>query len=305
MCELFAVNSATPVHVNRYLTEFFGHSHANPHGWGVSLRTPAEGMVGDDGVTLWREPLPAYESALAARLLSRPMEARHLQAHIRKATCGTLDVANCHPFLATDVTGRSWTLIHNGILFNEGLLWGYEQREVGQTDSERILLFLIDVIDEAAMRQGGRLDFIDTFDVLVGAIVQLGNHNKLNLILDDGAYTYVHTNTSEVTLYAREVTAEKAGIGNTGRVGSDTRDTASTSGIVFSTFPLGGEDERNAWRPVPRHRLIAYKNGRLRRASTPHGNVFCEAILDAHRALGVVWDPTAATAAPVTATTAA
>lgn len=126
MCELFAVNSATPVRVNRYLTEFFGHSHANPHGWGVVLRTPVEDPVGDDDVTLWREPLPAHESALAARLLSRPIEARHLQAHIRKATCGTLETANCHPFLATDVTGRSWTLIHNGILFNEGLLWGYE-----------------------------------------------------------------------------------------------------------------------------------------------------------------------------------
>lgn len=305
MCELFAVNSATPVRVNRYLTEFFGHSHANPHGWGVSLRTSAEDTVGDDGVILWREPLPAYESALAARLLSRPMETRHLQAHIRKATCGTLDVANCHPFLATDVTGRSWTLIHNGILFNEGLLWGYERRELGQTDSERILLFLMDVIDEAAARQGGRLSFIDTFDVLAEAITQLGNHNKLNLILDDGVYTYVHTNTSEVTLYAREVKGEKACMGNTKGTGSDTRGTASTSGIVFSTFPLGGEDERGTWHPVPRHRLIAYENGRLRRTSAPHGNVFCEAILNAYRALADVWDPTVATAVTAVATTTA
>lgn len=265
MCELFAVNSKSPINVNRYLAEFYDHSHGNPHGWGLTYR---EGDS-DDAVRLWREPVAAYESKLLPTLLEHPIEASHLQAHIRNATCGTLSPENCHPFRGSDITGRDWTMIHNGILFNEGMLWGYDQREEGQTDSERAMLFFLDVVDEAALRSNGRLGFDQTFDALAGAVSQLGNQNKLNVILDDGTYTYVHTNTSGVTLYFR-------------RVGD---------GLVFSTYPLGGPDEADAWSPVPRNRLIAYRDGKLVRTSAPHGYVFCEAILDIRRALGETYVP--------------
>ena len=38
MCELFAINAAVPVYVNDYLDEFYSHSHAHPHGWGLTYR---------------------------------------------------------------------------------------------------------------------------------------------------------------------------------------------------------------------------------------------------------------------------
>jgi len=270
MCELFALNSASPLLANDYLTEFYGHSRQHPHGWGLTYRV-------DDrlnhGVLRWREPLPAYQSQLLPTLLASPIRATHLQAHIRKATCGSLTTPNCHPFHETDLMGRDWTLIHNGILFNEGMLWGYEDREAGDTDSERVMLFLMDVLDEATLRSGGILGFEQTFQALTGAISQLGNLNKLNLILDDGTYTYVHTNSDQVTLRYRQL-------------GPDA--------VVISTEPLGPLDKRDLWRPVPSNRLIAFRDGRLVRASVPHGNVFCEAILEARKALtGSLWDPQA------------
>ena len=77
---------------------------------------------------------------------------------------------NCHPFLGSDISGREWTLIHNGILFNEELLAGYDRIERGETDSERTMLFLLDVLDEATMRAGGALGFDGTFDALAGAL---------------------------------------------------------------------------------------------------------------------------------------
>ncbi len=278
MCELFAVNAAAPVEVNAYLAEFFSHSKKHKDGWGITWRqeatvhSPAAGaseVAEDDShVFLHREPVPAWTSAYIPELLARPLASARLEAHIRLSTCGNTVRENCHPFYGTDVSGREWTLIHNGILFNEELLATYDLKEAGQTDSERALLFLLDVVDEAAVRSGGLLDFPIRFQALSGAVSQISNLNRLNLIIDDGEYTYVHTNTNVDTLHFRQL-AEDA--------------------IVFSTQPLGGEAEAALWQPVPKNRLIAYKNGRLVRTSTPHGYVFCEAILDLRRKFGDDW----------------
>lgn len=258
MCELFAVNAGRPVVVNDYLTEFFDHSHIHRDGWGISWRRD-DAAAGGDPVFLHREPVPAYESDYIPRMLAHPVAARRLEAHIRFSTAGRLCEENCHPFRGEDISGRDWTLIHNGILFNEELLASYDLKEAGDTDSERAMLFLLDVLDEAALRSGGILDFSTTFSALSGAIGQISNLNRLNLILDDGTYTYVHTNTSEDTLHFRQL---------------------ADDAIVISTQPLGGEKERALWHPVPRNRLIAYRDGRIVRTSKPHGYVFCEAILE-------------------------
>lgn len=258
MCELFAVNAGRPVVVNDYLTEFFDHSHIHRDGWGISWRRD-DAAAGGDPVFLHREPVPAYESDYIPRMLAHPVAARRLEAHIRFSTAGRLCEENCHPFRGEDISGRDWTLIHNGILFNEELLASYDLKEAGDTDSERAMLFLLDVLDEAALRSGGILDFSTTFSALSSAIGQISNLNRLNLILDDGTYTYVHTNTSEDTLHFRQL---------------------ADDAIVISTQPLGGEKERALWHPVPRNRLITYRDGRIVRTSKPHGYVFCEAILE-------------------------
>jgi predicted glutamine amidotransferase len=273
VCELFAVNAKNSVEVNDYLAEFFSHSHKHKDGWGISWREDDEtgasaGSDGEQGVFLHREPVPAWTSSYIPELLSHPVAARRLEAHIRLATGGTPAVENCHPFQGCDVAGNDWTLIHNGILFNEELLAGYDLRESGQTDSERAMLFLMDVLDEAAVRSGGMPDFEARFDALAGAVSQISNLNRLNLIMDDGEYTYVHTNTDVESLHFRQL---------------------ADDAIVFSTEPLGGPDESGLWHPVPKNRLIAYRDGRLVKTSTPHGYVFCEAILDLRRKFGDNW----------------
>lgn len=130
------------------------------------------------------------------------------------------------------------------------------------------MLFLLDVLDEATMRAGCALGFDGTFDALAGALSQISNLNRQNLIMNDGTYTYVHTNTSEDTLNYRQL---------------------SDDAIVFSTKPLGGDAEKDLWKPVPRNRLIAYRDGHLVRTSAPHGYTFCEAILDLRKKFGDAW----------------
>ena len=143
MCELFALNAEGPINTNAYLREFFSHSVNHPHGWGISWR---DGDPFDDAsVTLVREDLNW-------KILGSPIEKSHVLAHIRYATGTDMAERNCHPFRTCDMSGRQWTLIHNGILFNEGLTFPYEGRTEGETDSERMAAFLTDVLDEALLR---------------------------------------------------------------------------------------------------------------------------------------------------------
>lgn len=280
MCELFAINAGHEVDASPYLAEFYSHSRKHKDGWGISLRKsctkpdalsqlPASEILDQDSdVHLYREPVPAWTSKAMESIVAMPLSTSRLEAHIRLSTCGNTIRENCHPFYGTDISGREWTLIHNGILFNEELLATYDRKEAGQTDSERALLFLLDVVNEAAMRTGGVPDFPVRFQALSQAISQISNLNRLNLIIDDGEYTYVHTNTNVDTLHFRQLDADA---------------------IVFSTQPLGSQEDRGLWQPVPKNRLIAYRDGRLVRTSTPHGYVFCEAILDLRRKFGDDW----------------
>ena len=276
MCELFAVNAARPVPVSSYLEEFVSHSHKHKDGWGMCWREAQAVATAPSGTDelpdnhelyLHREPVPAWTSDFIPRLLARPFASAMMEAHIRLSTGGVPSRENCHPFVGTDTSGTTWSLVHNGILFNEQLLQTYDLKEAGQTDSERVLLFLLDVLDEAALRSGGPLGFEERFQALSGALSMMSNLNRLNVIMSDGTYTYVHTNTSEDTLHFREL----------------------PGATVFSTQPLGGDAERALWRPVPRNRLIAYRGGRLVRTSVPHGYVFCEAILELRRIFGEDW----------------
>ncbi len=242
MCEIFAVCSRRPVNANGRLREFYGHSVDHPHGWGLCWRDGSR-------IQVFKESLPAVDSNYLRYVLDDPIRASQLVAHIRNATKGSVSIQNCHPFIGSDEAGCEWIIAHNGTIINSSLIQGYEDVELGQTDSEQVVLFLMDLLDAAAVRNGGQLDFSERFVVLSYALASLSVSNKLNLVLNDGTYTYVHTNTVRDTMFF-----------------SQTDQT-----VYFCTVPLedGGE-----WKPVPHCRLIAYRDGRMVRMSASHGYFF-------------------------------
>jgi glutamine amidotransferase len=242
MCEIFAICSQRPVGANARLREFYSHSVDHPHGWGLAWR---EGL----GTQVYKEPLSAIDSNFLRYVLDEPIRASRLIGHIRNATKGIVSIENCHPFIGYDVTGAEWVIAHNGTIINSALIQGYDELELGQTDSEQVVLFLMDVLNEAMLRNGGRLDFSERFVVLSHAFASLSVANKLNLVLDDGTYTYVHTNTVRDTLFSSQV----------------------GHAMYFCTVPLkdGGD-----WKAVPHCRLIAYKDGRMVRMAAAHNYFF-------------------------------
>lgn len=81
-----------------------------------------------------------------------------LVAYIRYATVGRIEAANCHPFVWDDQSGRTWTLVHNGTLFESGPTSTFVTQQEGATDSERLLLYIVSRMNRALDASGGTLE---------------------------------------------------------------------------------------------------------------------------------------------------
>ena len=241
MCEMLGISAKRRIRANDILREFYSHAERHPHGWGLAtFRDNAAPLIE-------KEAIKATESEHLKKRLAEPIEESVLLAHIRLATVGHLECRNSHPFTATDNCGRVWTLEHNGTIFNGAKLNRYMGLQFGSTDSERILLRLVDLVNERQIRLGRALDDRERFDVLEGLIAEHAAGNKLNLLVYDGEILYAHTNF-QGSLHVR----------------------AHDGALVFSTKPLAGD----GWEQLPLTRLVAAKDGEIVRKGTAHGKVY-------------------------------
>lgn len=243
MCELFGFCSKEGWQLNEYLEEFYGHSNEHPHGWGLSF------MDGHE-VNIEKEPRQAAMSSYLKSRLSVPIKAKNAFAHIRYATIGNVEYQNCHPYTGKDVSGRRWTMIHNGTIFDYPVLNRYIETQDGDTDSERILLHILDRMNEAIGSPKHMLKPEERFQILDTMVAEMteGN-NKLNLMIYDGELMYVHSNLAG-SLHMME----------------------NENQVFFSTRPLSmGE-----WKPVPFTTLLAYRKGKNVFQGTNHGHEYVE-----------------------------
>ena len=240
MCEIFGFSGKQHRKLNAELKEFYSHSDKHPNGWGLALLDNGNWQVE-------KEPLEARKSLYLKERLSEPIIAETLLAHIRYATIGEVKRANSHPFVGTDQSGRRWILVHNGTIFDYAPMNHYVSVQEGDTDSERILLYLLDLVDQETDRKGHILTAEERFTLLDKMISSLSKGNKLNLLLYDGELLYVHVNFAD-SLYYRH----------------------TEEGITVSTqaLSIGG------WQPVPFTRLLAYEKGNLAFTGTNHGNEY-------------------------------
>lgn len=243
MCELFGVSAARPVEVNDYLRRFYSHSDVHKDGWGLAL------FYGG-AVSLEKEPVKALQSAYLKERLHHRIAARTLMAHIRLASMGELCYENCHPFVQQDNFGRRWTLAHNGTIFHGELTDRFFYQQEGKTDSERILLCLLDRINTEQMRLGRALNDEERFAVTDALVRQLAPGNKLNLLIYDGDLMYIHTNFAGSLYYCQKAEDE----------------------LLVSTQPF----EAASWQPVPFTTLLAYREDHLAFTGTCHGHEYIQ-----------------------------
>lgn len=242
MCELFGVSSQNKVKVNGYLETFFSHSEQHRNGWGIAV-------FYDNLPSVEKEPVQASKSAYLNQRLKHSIEVYGMIGHIRFATRGCDEYDNTHPFVMRDNFGRVWTFAHNGTIFNYPVLDKYFNRQAGSTDSERILCYIIDLIDRKQRELNRPLDEKERFALLDGIVCQMSEGNKLNFLLYDGEFLYAHSNYAN-SLYCLQ------------------RDNT----VFFSTVPLDEED----WRLVKFTALLSYRNGGLVNVGSTHGKVYVD-----------------------------
>lgn len=237
MCELFGFSSHKPEKINQELKEFFSHSNQHPHGWGLAL------LNGNDAA-IEKEPLQASKSRYLKERLREPIQVTTALAHIRYATIGNTEWRNCHPYTGLDSSGRRWTLIHNGTIFEYEPMNQYVSTQNGDTDSERILLYILDQLNDRASQLGRPLEAAERFALLDRLVVAMAPENKLNLLIYDGELLYVHTNYAN-SLYQR----------------------ITENSLCITTQPLA----LGKWEPVPFTTLLAYRVNKLAFTGTNHG----------------------------------
>ena len=243
MCELFGLSSRKPHTVNQELKEFFSHCDEHPHGWGLAL-------LDHNNLVIEKEPVKANASRYLKERLREPITSQIVLAHIRFATIGHMERRNCHPFTGTDRSGRKWTLIHNGTIFECEPMQKYFSIQKGETDSERLLLFLLDMMNSEIIAKGRSLTDEERFEIVDKLVTTAALQNKLNLLIYDGDLFYAHTNYRG-SLYRLQ----------------------SEDSVLISTQPLSA----GAWEPVPFTQLIAYRREQQVLSGTIHGQ---EYILD-------------------------
>ncbi|MDR1495393.1 MAG: class II glutamine amidotransferase [Clostridiales Family XIII bacterium] len=239
MCRLFAVTGKGPIRVNNVVRDFYKGSYIHRHGWGYADFTGGKDIIK-------KEAEPAYDSEYLDSLLATPFYVQNAIFHIRYATVGEVEPENAHPLSATDLTGKSWHVIHNGTIFDFDGLNEFFYRQSGSTDTERLLLYIVDRIDRKIAERKGALSAADRFDVVERALKAMADGNKLNIILYDGELLYVHANSRNGSRM----------LGDAGK--NDFLYESEEGGTrYFSTAPL---DRRN-WIPVRLNTVMAYRDG--------------------------------------------
>lgn len=241
MCELLGISSKTPGDFRTELIHFFEHCDENPHGWGIMYKKDGERRI-------VKEPVSAGSSKKLPSVVEKLDSQSVLMAHIRYATVGAKNDVNTHPFERYDKAGRRWTLIHNGTIFSGNVMSRYKLTQEGTTDSERILLYLMDEINRKIDEKDGEdLDGEERFAVLDKVVCDITHRNKVNLMVYDGEYFYAHKNMKSTLSFKRV-----------------------EDGIVLATKPVDDE----TWIPLPMTKLLSFKDGKLMKEGTDHGNVF-------------------------------
>lgn len=240
MCEIFCFNSNKPKKVNHCLECFYNHSEEHPDGWGLA-------NMQSDKYTINKEPVKASCSENLKNILSHPVIGKNIFAHIRLATVGEIVSPNCHPFTETDNNNRSWVLIHNGTIFDYPELDKYYEKEKGNTDSERILLYIIDEINKIEQKKNTPTTVEERFNIVSNLICKLSKDNKVNIMIYDGEITYIHSNMKDTMYYLK-----------------------NSEGILIASSPLDDED----WKPIELNKIFGLVDGDIVFESEKHNHEF-------------------------------
>lgn len=229
MCEIYGFCGLNPVTLNKYTNEFWKHSSVHRDGYGYFLADKNDLYVNTD---------PAFEHK--DQLEKKNFKSSRALCHIRFKTHGPTAIENCHPFIKYDIHGTQWSLIHNGYIEDHPVVDALGTIQLGETDSERILLCIVETVNRVYEHSWitSKSDMQKMiFNVIENILAKLSSLGKVNVIFCDNKINnmYVYMNHPGTLWYLN-----------------------TDNGIHFSTTKL--TDEK--WLPVEPYHLHVYNSGR-------------------------------------------
>ena len=161
--------------------------------------------------------------------------------HIRFKTHGPATKENCHPFIKRDIHGVEWSLIHNGYIDDNFRTEALGKLQIGETDSERILLSIVESVNQYYEHSftNNEYDFLNgLYSTIEYSLNELSELGKINLVFTDGLTNnmYVYMNHPGTLHFLK-----------------------TYDGVHVSTLPL----TKDHWELVTPHKLHVINNGKF------------------------------------------
>lgn len=260
MCELLGVSVCPAARLGIYFHKFRPRAEENRDGWGIAWWDGGRPHI-------LKEPLPAHESDLAARLAEKPPLSEVFIVHVRASTVGDITVQNTHPFAATAL-GREWAFAHNGTVQQLDRLDTGNLEAEGDTDSEQAFHHLLTALDT--------LDHDATDREIATTVLETGRElsqhdSRVNFLLSDG-HTLFAYHDGHKTLHFIEKRA--ADLGEIGMADADydvslrRGDTADERAVIVASVPLTAEA---GWQKLEAGEFLVIRDGALVERVAPGG----------------------------------
>jgi glutamine amidotransferase len=230
---------------------------SNPDGWGAVFYEKNDAYV-------FREPEPANNSTLANFLAESGIESHLVLSHIRKATTGTVELRNTHPFMR-EFNGRMHSFAFNGNVpgvFDLGLKLN-RYIPVGETDSEYAFCWLLEQLSGETCK----VDWKRTASILKSFGDQLATMGPANFLYSDSLYLFAYSSRRSHAdglhppglHYISRQCDQK--LNSVPCIGLNVKMTMNTTQelTLIASVPLSDE----AWLPFAENQLLVLEKGRV------------------------------------------
>ena len=198
MCQLLGMSRNQRAAITFSFTGFSqrgGKTDSHVDGWGIAFY---EG----GGCRVFHDDQPASDSALARFVRDYPIKSRIVISHLRKATQGAVNLANCHPF-QREWQGQTWLFANNGDLQNFSPALCGDYLPVGTTDSEVAFCYLMQTLRKRFAGRGSRVPWQELAPEIARITAEIATHGNFNYLLTNGEATFAHC-SSKLYLLKRQ-----------------------------------------------------------------------------------------------------
>jgi predicted glutamine amidotransferase len=251
MCQLLGMNCNVPTDICFSFEGFSnrgGKTDDHRDGWGIAFFEGA-------GCRIFLDEKPSISSAIADLVRRYPIKSKHVIAHIRKATQGSVALENCHPF-QRELWGRYWVFAHNGNLENfQPEPSGFYQA-VGATDSEKAFCLLLETLRRTF--PSGKPPLAQLYPVLQTVTRNLATYGVFNYLLSDGEHFFAHCSTQLSYIVRQAPFAAAHLIDQDMTVDFRELTTPLDRVAVIATAPL---TDNETWTTIPPGALLVFQDG--------------------------------------------